>query len=196
MMDRKLCYIDMAILGDLCCSRSDGASTSEPPIFGIITVLITMDYKQLLPVVSSRKYVEYEHEKIFDMSTFLYSITFRGLRGHGNMWMLSEWKFRFGKVQILRSLIPWRHWLMGGFRGIRVFLWSKWKVGVLHMDGSGELQRWFTTKRKEDVRLDSSIIFSTNLLLNEHNNESLASSIVKTMKFYSSTKVEPHAYTV
>lgn len=58
MMDRKLFEMAMTILGDLRCSSLDEAGISERPKWEAITVLKSMDYKQLLLVVMSRKDLE------------------------------------------------------------------------------------------------------------------------------------------
>lgn len=58
MIDLRLFVMALAVYGDIHFSSTDGACPSDPTRFGRITVMITMDYKHLLPVVQSRKYVE------------------------------------------------------------------------------------------------------------------------------------------
>lgn len=83
-LDRNLLEMDMATLGDLRISCSNGLGPLEPPRFGGHTVLVAMGYKRLLPVFPSRKYVEGKRG-MGDISTVLYWVIFFGLRGYGNI---------------------------------------------------------------------------------------------------------------
>lgn len=189
MMDRKLFEMSMAILGDLRCSSPDGAGASDRPRFGGLIILVAMDYKQLLPVVPSRKYVEDEdgNGRYVNISLLDHLLWASRLWEHVTVLRMSI-QVRQSGDPAFRTLL--KELATGTFpRASKLPLTST----ASRTSAYGWLWRWFTTARKEDVRLDRLILCSTNALVDEHNNEALDAFPGEKLNFYSATRVEHHA---